>query len=171
MRSIERLGEAIIAAWRFLTGETDVAREAIARVFEDNFDGLVVIGEDGRIIAASRVAAQLLLGNESSGMTGRAASELLPEPMINAVQQAFADGRRGRPTPMALCRIGDADRGGYVVQYVVNLSAAERDTLTQLVRAGTRGARTLTRSRVLLKADDGLSDPEVAAALTRRFAR
>ena len=50
-------------------------------------------------------------------------------------------------------------------KYVVNLSAAERDTLTQLVRAGTRGARTLTRARVLLKADEGLSDSEVAAAL------
>ena len=50
-------------------------------------------------------------------------------------------------------------------KYVVNLSAAERDALTQLVRAGTRGARTLTRARVLLKADDGLSDSEVAAAL------
>jgi transposase len=50
-------------------------------------------------------------------------------------------------------------------KYVVNLSAAERDALTQLVRAGTRGARTLTRARVLLKADEGLSDPAVAAAL------
>ncbi len=52
-----------------------------------------------------------------------------------------------------------------LAKYVVNLSAAERDTLTQLVRAGTRGARTLTRARVLLKADEGLSDPAVAAAL------
>jgi transposase len=50
-------------------------------------------------------------------------------------------------------------------KYVVNLSAAERDALTQLVRAGVRSARTLTRARVLLKADDGLPDPEVAAAL------
>ena len=50
-------------------------------------------------------------------------------------------------------------------KYVVNLSAAEREALTQLVRAGTRGARSLTRARVLLKADEGLSDPEVAAAV------
>jgi len=50
-------------------------------------------------------------------------------------------------------------------KYVVNLSTAEREALTQLVRAGTRGARTLTRARVLLKADEGLSDPEVAAAV------
>ena len=50
-------------------------------------------------------------------------------------------------------------------KYIVNLSAAERDALTQLVRAGTRGARTLTRARVLLKAGEGYSDSEVAAAL------
>jgi transposase len=50
-------------------------------------------------------------------------------------------------------------------KYVVNLSVAEREALTLLVRGGTRGARTLTRARVLLKADEGFSDPEVAAAL------
>src|SRR3954468_12121419 len=50
-------------------------------------------------------------------------------------------------------------------KYVVNLSAAERDALTQLVRAGTRGARSLTRARVLLKADDGCSAPAGAPAL------
>lgn len=50
-------------------------------------------------------------------------------------------------------------------KYVVGLSADERATLAQLVRAGTRGARTLTRARVLLKADDGLTDVDIAAAL------
>lgn len=50
-------------------------------------------------------------------------------------------------------------------KYVVNLSAAERDGLAQMTRAGTHGARRLTRARVLLKADEGLSDSEVAAAV------
>jgi transposase len=50
-------------------------------------------------------------------------------------------------------------------KYAVDLSADERATLVQLVRAGTRGARTLTRARVLLKADDGLTDAAIAAAL------
>lgn len=50
-------------------------------------------------------------------------------------------------------------------KYVVKLSSDEREALTQLVRAGTRSARSLTRARVLLKADEGLSDPEVAAAV------
>ena len=50
-------------------------------------------------------------------------------------------------------------------KYAVDLSADERATLVQMVRAGTRGARTLTRARVLLKADDGLTDSDIAAAL------
>ena len=95
MLSIKRVADAIGAAWRFLTGEADAAREAISRVFEDNFDGLAIIGEDGRIIAASRVASQLLLGSGNGSIVGRFASDVLPEPMLKAVQQAFADGRRG----------------------------------------------------------------------------
>jgi transposase len=50
-------------------------------------------------------------------------------------------------------------------KYAVGLSADERATLVQMVRAGTRGARTLTRARVLLQADDGLTDSDIAAAL------
>ena len=50
-------------------------------------------------------------------------------------------------------------------KYSVELSAEERATLTHLVRGGTQGARTLTRARVLLRADDGLTDPQIAAAL------
>ena len=122
MLSIKRVAEAIGAAWRFLTGEADAAREAISRVFEDNFDGLAVVGEDGRIIAASRVASQLLLGTGNGSIVGRVASDILPAPILKAVQQAFADGRRGVPSPMALAQIGDLRRGGYIVQYVVNLS-------------------------------------------------
>lgn len=55
----------------------------------------------------------------------------------------------------------------YVVKpkYTVNLSADERAGLEQLLRTGTRAARSLTRARVLLKADEGLSDPAVAAAV------
>jgi transposase len=50
-------------------------------------------------------------------------------------------------------------------KYAVDLSADERASLVQMVRAGTRGARTLTRARVLLQADDGLTDSDIAAAL------
>jgi diguanylate cyclase (GGDEF)-like protein len=124
MLSIERVAEAVGAAWRFLTGETDTAREAITRVFEDNFDGLIIIAEDGHVMAASKVASQLLLGNEGGSLIGRTASELLPDPILRAVQQCFADGRKAVPSPMTLARIGDP-RDGYIVQYVVTLSELE----------------------------------------------
>jgi transposase len=50
-------------------------------------------------------------------------------------------------------------------KYRVNLSAKERITLEQLLRRGKAGPRKLTRARILLQADDGLSDEEIATAL------
>jgi transposase len=50
-------------------------------------------------------------------------------------------------------------------KYHVALSAEERMTLEQLLRHGQAGTRKLTRARILLKADAGLSDEEIAAAL------
>ena len=50
-------------------------------------------------------------------------------------------------------------------KYCVNLSAEERMTLKQLLRCGKAGTRKLTRARMLLKADEGLSDEEIATAL------
>ena len=47
-------------------------------------------------------------------------------------------------------------------KYLVNLTAAEHDTLLQLTRTGKAAARKLTRARILLKADGGLSDEEIA---------
>jgi transposase len=50
-------------------------------------------------------------------------------------------------------------------KYRVNLSAEERVALEQLLQHGKAGTRKLTRARILLQADDGLSDEEIAAAL------
>ena len=51
-------------------------------------------------------------------------------------------------------------------KYVVDLTAEERTTLEQLVQRGKSSARTLTRARILLQADEGLTDEEIAMALT-----
>jgi transposase len=50
-------------------------------------------------------------------------------------------------------------------RYVVDLSAEERATLEELLRGGKAGTRKLTRARILLKADEGLTDEEIAGAL------
>ena len=47
-------------------------------------------------------------------------------------------------------------------KYRVDLTAHERDTLLGIIRAGKAGARQVTRARILLKADEGLSDAEIA---------
>jgi transposase len=51
------------------------------------------------------------------------------------------------------------------IKYVVNLTAEERASLQQLLRSGRPAARRATRARILLKADDGLSDEAIAAAI------
>jgi len=50
-------------------------------------------------------------------------------------------------------------------QYFVKLSAAEREALLTMLKGGQAKARELTRARILLKADEGWSDEEIAQAL------
>lgn len=47
----------------------------------------------------------------------------------------------------------------------VDLTNEEREHRLVLISRGKHGARTLARARVLLKADEGLTDDEVAAAV------
>lgn len=51
------------------------------------------------------------------------------------------------------------------IKYVVNLTSEERATLQQLLRSGRPSTRRVARARILLKADDGLTDADVAAAV------
>src|SRR5271168_3792376 len=48
------------------------------------------------------------------------------------------------------------------VRYRVELNQAERDELTTLLSKGKRAARKLKRARILLAADAGCSDEEIA---------
>lgn len=50
-------------------------------------------------------------------------------------------------------------------RYVVDLTPEERDSLLAMVKRGSASARKLTRARVLLLADEGRKDEEIAAAL------
>lgn len=47
-------------------------------------------------------------------------------------------------------------------KYRVDLTAQERDTLLGLIRSGKTAARQVMRARILVKADEGLSDEEIA---------
>jgi transposase len=50
-------------------------------------------------------------------------------------------------------------------KYLIDLTAEEREHLIQLVRRGKNSSRKVTRARILLKADDGLTDDQIAASL------
>lgn len=50
-------------------------------------------------------------------------------------------------------------------KYIVDLTAEERDELQRLLHRGKTAARKLTRAQILLKADDGLTDAEIAEAI------
>ena len=49
--------------------------------------------------------------------------------------------------------------------YLVNLADEERQTLLEMTRKGKINARKLKRAMILLKADEGLTDQQVVAAL------
>jgi transposase len=50
-------------------------------------------------------------------------------------------------------------------KYLINLSEEERQALIDLTRKGELKARKFKRAMILLKANDGLSDPQIMAAL------
>jgi len=50
-------------------------------------------------------------------------------------------------------------------KYVVTLSESEQEMLTNLITSGTQRVRKTTHARILLKADAGLSDHQISAAL------
>lgn len=122
MHPLTRIAGAMAQVWRLLTGESDAARAAVLRVFADSADGILVIAEDGRVVAASGTAEHLLAGSGGGPIIDRGASELLPEPMLRIVQTAFSEGRRGVPSARQIARLGDPLAGGYIVQYMATLS-------------------------------------------------
>lgn len=50
-------------------------------------------------------------------------------------------------------------------QHHVHLTTQERQVLGQMLRRGKHSARELTRARILLKADEGLQDEDIAEAV------
>lgn len=55
-------------------------------------------------------------------------------------------------------------------KYIVELTEPEREQLKQLISRGKSSARTITRARILLKADEGATDVEIVKALSTSIA-
>ena len=50
-------------------------------------------------------------------------------------------------------------------KYYIELTRKERSELEQMLRSGKHSARKMTRARILLKAEDGLSDEQIVEAV------
>ena len=101
--------------------ERDANRVILDRVIADNFDGVIVVGEDDRIIAASHLAEQLI----GAGLRGALADIVLPAEFQEAVQRAVAgnwteDARH--PAEMLLAQPEGEPRR---IEYTVTLSEVE----------------------------------------------
>ncbi|MHB1110134.1 MAG: EAL domain-containing protein [Devosia sp.] len=103
------------------TRERDATRIILDHVIADNFDGVVVVDERGRIVAASRLAEDLLGG----GLRGRMASEALPDQLDAAVEMALggAAGETLRRPAEALLPQPDGELRD--VEFAVTISAIE----------------------------------------------
>ena len=55
-------------------------------------------------------------------------------------------------------------------KYLVDLTVSEREQLQQLVSRGKVAARTVTRARILLQADQGRTDEQIVEALSTSVA-
>ncbi|MEO6395975.1 MAG: bifunctional diguanylate cyclase/phosphodiesterase [Devosia sp.] len=117
---LERLTTAFASGLRVLRGP-GWTEAALAQVVHDNFAGMLVIDTQGTIVAASKVARELL--DQGGPIEGLSAEIVLPEDMSAAVRQVL-DGRAGAQVPLSLAvlRQGDEKSDRLVVQYVATSS-------------------------------------------------
>ncbi len=98
-------------------------RNVLDRVISDNFDGVLVIGDDGRVVAASRLAEEMLGGDEIKNLVGRSIDRLLPQPLIVRIREALRrkgkeNGDLRRPAEIDLLSGGETR----IIEYVVTIS-------------------------------------------------
>jgi diguanylate cyclase (GGDEF)-like protein len=139
--------------------QRDVTRVLLERVVADNFDGVVVIGEDGRILAASRLAREIL-GRQLHG----AALAALPLALAEAVAAALAPGAASGARP-GEAHLSARDGSTRHLDYVVTVSQAPE---AQDRRVACLTFRDVTERRAHLARLDYLArHDEMTGAWTR----
>ncbi|HVY52501.1 MAG TPA: EAL domain-containing protein [Devosia sp.] len=111
------LTSAIGAGWRALRGGPD---GTLAQVVADNFSGMIVVDGGGTILAASRVASQLL--NDTRKLEGLDIRSALPLDMRRAVERVLSGQEAGGDLALAVLRHGVDGEDRLVVQYAVTAS-------------------------------------------------
>jgi diguanylate cyclase (GGDEF)-like protein len=138
--------------------ERDSVRVVLDRVISDNFDGVVIVRDDDRIVSASQSAARLL----ERPLTGETGSSVLPPGLAEAVAHCFANA----PAPASRELIVPTSAGDRLLEYAVTRSEVELDRDRRMVVSLT--FRDITERRA---AEDrlrylGTHDP-LTGALTR----
>jgi diguanylate cyclase (GGDEF)-like protein len=118
---LKQLALAFTAGLRVMRGGPE-AGAALAQVVSDSFAGMLVIDGAGSIVAASRIACDLL--NEGKPLDGLKAQRVLPRDMQLAVEQVFSPETPAKETPLSLCvlRNGGETEDRIVLQYAVTAS-------------------------------------------------
>lgn len=100
--------------------ERDAVRLVLDRVITDNFDGVVIVEDNGRIVSASQSAAALL----NRPLIGEDAAAVLPAGLNDIVRRCFAG-----LTPAAATRelAIDTPTGPRQLEYAATLSGVEID--------------------------------------------
>jgi diguanylate cyclase (GGDEF)-like protein len=111
---------------RALAGRGDGS--TLAQVVNDNFAGMVVVDAGGTIVAASRIACELL--NGGAPLAGLAIKPALPHDMRRAVEQVLGGESPNSDLALAVIKHGETSEDErLVVQFAVTAStigAAER---------------------------------------------
>ena len=97
--------------------ERDAVRVVLDRVITDNFDGVVIVRDDRRIISASQSAARLL----GSTLIGEEANAVLPPALADIVEQGF--DRSAEPIVREVAV--DVPAGRRQLEYAATLSSVE----------------------------------------------
>lgn len=138
--------------------ERDAVRVVLDRVINDNFDGIVIVQDEGRIVSASQSAALLL----DRPLTGEIAADMLPAGLADAVKTCFATGSAPANRELHIA----TPLGERLIEYAVTRSEIELDKSRRVVVSLT--FRDITERRA---AEDrlrylGTHDP-LTGALTR----
>ena len=123
------LGRVTLAVSKAETRNTEAV---LKRVIEDNFAGVIIVGEDGHIGLASATASTLLNVEQSGRLVGRRYAEVLPPALAEEVRVSVDRFRRGvwRRQPPAEMLIDNPDGTTTIFEYTVTpsrLGEAESD--------------------------------------------
>jgi diguanylate cyclase (GGDEF)-like protein/PAS domain S-box-containing protein len=138
--------------------ERDAVRTILDRVITDNFDGVVIVDEEGTVLSASQSAAALL----GRTLLGNKANDVLPDALQRVLRQCFCGET---PPPIRELSVDTPD-GPRQLEYAATRSAVETTMAKRTVVSLT--FRDITERRA---AEDRLlflsrHDP-VTGALTR----